>query len=525
MKAFLMYKDRDFDLQGQLPPNAQALIDDLNLGTLLEAMSLGDEFLYQVARTALLTSIGDAETIRYRQAVLRDCIANAELIRTLYALAVEALERERKEFFMLWRGTPGTVLYRSRGVLEMLLSMLAKLRAIAVENAGKFKSGGFLRLFRAIEEELDTAFFASAKAHLRQLQFRQGVLISAHLGKGNKGTGYVLHRAPARRQGWLRWVIGWLFEGWLPRRQGPDEYSFYLDPRDEGGARTLSELKDKGVNLAANTVAQSVDHILSFFRMLRAELAFYVGCLNLHKQLASKGEPVCFPEPAAPTDHRHSFSGLYDVCLSLSLKERVVGNSMEGDDKASIIITGANQGGKTVFLRSVGLAQLMMQAGMFVGAGSFSANLSSALFTHFKREEDAAMKSGKLDEELKRMGEIADQIRPHALVLFNESFAATNEREGSEIARQIVSALLERRIKVFFVTHLYGFAHSIYARNLPEAIFLRAERQSDGRRTFKLIEAGPLQTSYGEDLYNRIFLSGADHEENTAATELILPDN
>ena len=53
------------------------------------------------------------------------------------------------------------------------------------------------------------------------------------------------------------------------------------------------------------------------------------------------------------------------------------------------------------------------------------------------------MKSGKFDEELSRMNDIANVLTPHALILFNESFAATNEREGSEIARQIVSALLE----------------------------------------------------------------------------------
>jgi len=73
-------------------------------------------------------------------------------------------------------------------------------------------------------------------------------------------------------------------------------------------------------------------------------------------------------------------------------------------------------------------------------------------------------------------------------VLFNESFAATNEREGSEIARQIISALLERRVKVLFVTHLYALAHGFYDRHLPNALFLRAERQADGTRTFKLSE-------------------------------------
>jgi DNA mismatch repair ATPase MutS len=63
-------------------------------------------------------------------------------------------------------------------------------------------------------------------------------------------------------------------------------------------------------------------------------------------------------------------------------------------------LTGANQGGKSTFLHSIGLAQLMMQSGMFVGAERFEAAPCPALFTHYKREEDATMKSGKLDEEL-----------------------------------------------------------------------------------------------------------------------------
>ena len=113
----------------------------------------------------------------------------------------------------------------------------------------------------------------------------------------------------------------------------------------------------------------------------------------------------------------------------------------------------------------------MMQCGMFVPAKFFSANLCDSLFTHYKREEDATMKSGKLDEELSRMSTIVDHLTPNAMVLFNESFAATNEREGSEIGRQIVSALLEKQIKVFFVTHLYEFAHGFYAKKMKNALF------------------------------------------------------
>ena len=170
------------------------------------------------------------------------------------------------------------------------------------------------------------------------------------------------------------------------------------------------------------------------------------------------------------------------------------------------MVTGANQGGKAVkLLRSVGLAQLLMQCGMFVPAESFCSSVYDGLFTHYKREEDTSMKSGKLDEELSRMSDIVDHMTTHPMILFNESFAATNEREGSEIAQQIISALLDKRVKIVCVTHLYELAHGIYLGNKGNVLFLRAERQDDGVRTFKLVEGEPLQTSFGEDLYHSIF--------------------
>jgi DNA mismatch repair ATPase MutS len=196
------------------------------------------------------------------------------------------------------------------------------------------------------------------------------------------------------------------------------------------------------------------------------------------------------------------------VCLTLHLDDRAVGNTVDADGKQLLMITGANQGGKSTFLRSVGVAHLMMQSGMFVGARSFRAGVRTGVFTHYKREEDATMRSGKLDEELRRMSDIADEIGPDALLLCNESFASTNEREGSEIARQVVRAMLDRGIRVVFVTHMYDLAHGFHAQHLGTAMFLRAERHPDGRRTFKLVAGEPLPTSYGEDSYRRIFGAG-----------------
>ncbi len=505
MKAFLMYPERDFDRAAELPASAQELIRDLGLNSVFAAMAANDKFLREVVEKAVLGSLAAPADILYRQAVLRDCLAHEAVVRGIYALAVEVIDSERKNFWGGLTRHPGYVLHRSVEVLQMFVGHLRHLRKIAEESEGHFESAGFRRFFAMLIEELSDAYFEEIEQHLRQLRFRGGVLISASLGMGNRGRDYVLRKPNPGDRGWL---------GRLFSRGGP-VYTYRLHPRDEAGGRMLAELRDRGINLVANALARSTDHILSFFTLLRAELAFYVGCLNLHAVLGDKGQKVTFPRPAASGERRFSCRGLYDAGLQLSMSGKVVGNDIAAHEKEIVVITGANQGGKSTFLRSVGLGYLMMQCGMFVAADEFEAAVASGLFTHFKREEDATMKSGKLDEELVRMDAIAEHIRPGAAVLFNESFAATNEREGSEIARQIVNALLDVGTEVFFVTHMYDFANGMREGRAERALFLRAQRSEDGTRSFRMIEAEPLETSFGEDLYRKIFAE----EETPGETE------
>ncbi|MDE3074151.1 MAG: DNA mismatch repair protein MutS [Chloroflexota bacterium] len=507
MKAFLMHRDRDFDAQAELPPNARDLIQDLELDTLFDAMARGDKLLLAVARTAILSSLTDLKAIEYRQDIVRDCLEHPEVVRQIYDVAVGAVEAQRK----IWRSrySADGVLRGGVEVMQVLVGFLKRLRLIADEHRRAFRSEGFVRFFDMLVSELDDQYFGVVEDHLRRLAFRDGVLMSAALGKGAKGAEYVLRKPWPDTRGWMDRLLA----------KGPPSYSYQVADRDEAGHQALELLRRRGINLVANALAQSTDHVVSFFRMLQTELAFYVGCLNLHEQLMHKAEPACIPAAVGLDQRTLSTEGLYDVCLTLKLEGRAVGNDVAADGKGLVMITGANQGGKSTFLRSVGLAQLMMQCGMFVGAAHFCANVCDGLFTHYKREEDPTMKSGKFDEELGRMSQIADRLGPNCLVLCNESFASTNEREGSEIARQIVHALLEARVKVFYVTHLYDLARSFHQAKPETALFLRAGREVDGRRTFRLVEGEPLPTSHGRDVYLAVF--GANgHAGAQAASEL-----
>jgi DNA mismatch repair ATPase MutS len=501
MRVLLLHRDRSFDMGGKLPSNEQALSQDVELGVLLGAMAREDKFLYQVARRVILSSLVDLDQILYRQSTLKDCLRNPGVVRDIYRVAEETTTGE-KGIWGLYNPYKSTdqILGRSVKVLQLCVGKLKELRGIVDQHSSEFESEGFRSLFAMLKEELSDEYLARVQALLNGLESSDGTLIRAELGQGNKGTKYALCRQPDKKQGRIARVFG---------TNEPRQFIYSLDTNDNTGTEMLSQLRDRGINNVANTLAQSSDHVLGFFTSLRTELAFYVACLNLGDVLARKGEPTCFPTPLERGRRGLSFEGLYDACLTLKLEQRVVPNDLSAEGKDLVVITGANRGGKSTFLRSVGLALLMMQCGAFVPAKSFSSDMCAGLFTHFKREEDITMKSGKLDEELKRMSEIVDHLSSDCAVLFNESFAATNEREGSEISRQIVSALLEKRVRVFFVTHQYEFARSLYEKKMANAVFLRAERKAGGERTFKVVPGEPLETSYGEDLYDHIFLGTA----------------
>jgi hypothetical protein len=137
---------------------------------------------------------------------------------------------------------PAGILSRGIEVLNYLIEVLRKFRSASEQYSAKFESEGFRNLFAMLEAELTDEYFASVKAHLKEMKFRAGVLISANLGKGNKGTNYVLRKSRTKQH----WLISWLQQYFGISESG---YTFVLDPRDENGARALSEMNDRGINL------------------------------------------------------------------------------------------------------------------------------------------------------------------------------------------------------------------------------------------------------------------------------------
>ncbi len=173
-----MYRDRDFHLQRDVAWNAGALTQDLELTTLCNGMALGDQFLYEVAKSAVLSGVKtDRHTILYRQDILKDCLKNPAIVREIYGIAVAAIEGEKKHWSFFAKYPTG-ILHRAIEVLQMFVGMLKQLRRIADEHAERFRSEGFRRFFEMLQRELGDEYFARIEAHLRELKFREGVLLT-----------------------------------------------------------------------------------------------------------------------------------------------------------------------------------------------------------------------------------------------------------------------------------------------------------------------------------------------------------
>lgn len=497
MRVRLMCADADFDTAPPEQSVGDDLVKDLDLTTLWDAASDHDQVIRASIRAATLAGLAESGQVDYRGEAFADCLFHPDVVRTMYELASHALDQERQVYrASFFSRSSGALLNRSVAALQVFVDDLRRLRDLSGREASGFASLAFTQFFASVEAELDDAYFAEITEHIRRLQFREGLVASARLGLNNQGIDYVL-RLPRPEN----------YSHLLPRRPPVrrPHLSRIMPADDDGAHQDLAGLRDRVLALAADAVAEAAAHLLQFFTSLRAELAFYLGCLRIHALLTGAGLPMCRAVPQDCGTAILSAAGIYDPCLALRSPAPVQGVDLHADGTPLIVVTGANQGGKSTLLRSIGLAYLMMQAGMPIAAQSFTASTRHGVFTHFAREEDATMTAGKFDEELERMSHIVAALEPGDLLLCNESFASTNEREAADIAIDILLALDQAAIAVVFVTHLYDLAHRLHELNSPRTLFLRADRVDADHPIYRICPEAPQPTSYGRELYERTF--------------------
>ncbi len=534
MKVCLLYADHERGRE-TFYYDTESIIQDLGLDALFlaaakeviyddgEVKKLENEdiFVLETLRNAMMVPLKSKEEIEFRQDVIRDCLKFPDLIRGLYSMCTSVVlnwgeksrGRERNN-----QGSPAQALVEDIKRLRKYCDALALIRDTMMRQNELTSKG--LTMFRGellmsfpLEREAnirklldDILFFTdriTVNDEYRQQLVRPRIVLECNLEDGLKLGPMKVHEVSSEtskfyKRGGTREKIQRFKESRIP-----DSFLTIEDPRILGQTH---QLEYELVSHLVKKLKNFKEEFRTFFEQLKYQTAFYVGAIQIVQHMERFGMEYCFPEVCDRRDL--IFEDLKEFVMAIEQRVQVIGNTSSLKQKDLLIVTGANQGGKSTFLRSIGIALVMMQCGLPVTAHSFKSGIFPRIFVHFTRREDSAMNSGRLDEELKRMNDIIEHIGEGSLIMLNESFATTTEREGAVIAYDIIRALKEAGVRILTVTHLLSFAERVYneTKDDPDSgvAFLSAERRQDGTRTFHMIPGEPTFTSFGLDLFEKI---------------------
>lgn len=526
MNVYLLYQNKEW-INTKRYYDIDSIIKDLGIDVLVDSANKADTDICQTMKRVMMVPIDNKEDMKYRHEILQDLLVHEGFAKDIYSLTSKIL----KEWEKLGKNKNDLIASESKAslisnilILKLFVNGMIELKKLFSVNMEVVTSEGMKKLNDTIQtrfpENLEKALlkiindlsFYSEPTKIDSMSdtYRTNqpeITIDCGLGEGLKICDVKLENIKSEQKTIKAPnSLGAKFKAFRTRFDSKS-ISLYHEVAMQADTAGLTF---RAVSYVMSCCMDTLQEFGQFFENLNMQIAFYYGAINLKHLFQKYRIGYCLPE--ITEDGTLEYDELKEVVMRIKQTGDVVGNTGDLNGKSLVIITGANQGGKSTFLRSIGIAQIMMQAGLFVPAKSYRSGLYPNFFTHFTRREDSAMNSGRLDEELRRMDGIISHLGENSLILLNESFASTTEIEGSNIAYDIIKALNEQNVKIYSVTHLLSFAQRVYnetkATGRDDVAFLSAERLEDGTRTFKMIVHEPELTSFGLELYDQIIGEG-----------------
>jgi len=203
------------------------------------------------------------------------------------------------------------------------------------------------------------------------------------------------------------------------------------DERDEV-ARILAELS-RHVGAHADDLAHAVEVL--------AAIDFALACGAL-----SRGWRGCPIEPSGDVELIAARHPLLDP-------ETVVPIDLPLTGVRVLVLSGANTGGKTVALKTLGLCALLHQCGLFVPAERARLPVFADVLADIGDEQSIAASLSTFSGHLRNLVHVLEAATPRTLVLLDEVAAGTDPIEGAALARALLDELSQRAALTITTTH------------------------------------------------------------------------
>ncbi|RFZ94301.1 endonuclease MutS2 [Mucilaginibacter conchicola] len=170
-----------------------------------------------------------------------------------------------------------------------------------------------------------------------------------------------------------------------------------------------------------------------------------------------------------------------------------------------VVVSGPNAGGKSVCMKTVGLLQMMVQAGLLIPAGADSvAGVFKQLFVDIGDDQSIESDLSTYSAHLSKMKKFVEDANGKTMILIDEFGTGTDPQFGGPIAEAVLEALNNKKVRGMVTTHysnLKIFASNTEGIENASMLFNNTEMQP-----LYMLEVGKPGSSYAFEIAQRIGL-------------------
>ena len=265
---------------------------------------------------------------------------------------------------------------------------------------------------------------------------------------------------------------------------------------------------------------KSTEDVLTF----ENQMSFYIGAKKLIEAVKARGLDMVRPSYLPMEDRKMKATEIFDLSFYIqmvsndpmaSLKGKIITNDCTMDENGRFfVLTGANNGGKTTYTRSVGIVQVLAQAGLYVPAQSCEISPVDFIYTHFPKEEEVGLNTSRFTQECKQFKETIDTATKYSMLLLNESIQSTTPTECVYIATELTKIFRCVGVRGVYATHLLELARSLDTLNAEVegdtklvSIVTTVDESGDQKRLYKIIRRAPQEFGYARSIYEKFGVS------------------
>ena len=256
---------------------------------------------------------------------------------------------------------------------------------------------------------------------------------------------------------------------------------------------------------------------LDFLLDALPDLQFIMGVTRILTHMQKSGLKLCKPTYRPERERCFSATNFYNPTLALSMAEKgirggIVKNTLAFDGEGSLfLLTGANSGGKTVYMRAVGLIQLMAQLGMPVPADQLAVSPASGIFVQLPLYSN---RDSRLAEECEKVRAIFSEADGYALCIFDELFSSTDPAESIALSEEVLKAMCHTGIRGIYSTHFHSLTDRVDAihgevgecRSKIDFLVAEVDEETE-RRTYRITRRPPDRRSYAKTISDQYGIS------------------